>query len=184
MWVAAAITMALQSALTFPALGLQVFVCHFLWIKWTERLARPQGMALCFCCETSPGLSAALSTRYSIGLALLPVPRYSNPAAPAPCSLLPPQHLSLMSEQHRPSDQTRPSDHHQQALHCPPCPQPMEAGVCRGVQGCFGDCEPLHRLCHRSGPTTKRFCQWFWFLEKSPDVPLMPLQPYTPHPSS
>ena len=106
MWVAAAITMALQSALTFPALGLQVFICHFLWIKWTERLARPQGMALCFCCETSPGLSAALSTRYGIGLALLPVSRYSHPAAPAPRSLLPPQHLSLMSEQHRPSDQT------------------------------------------------------------------------------
>lgn len=47
-------------------------------------------MAFCFCQEPSPGLSAALGTRYSIGLALLPIP--SNPplgTSPSPLRAAP-----------------------------------------------------------------------------------------------
>lgn len=104
MWVVAAITAALQSTLPFPALGPHVFVCRFLWIKWMERLARPRGTALRFFRKTSPALSAALNT--ASGWLCCPPPGAETPAAPAPRSLLPLRHLSLVSEQHRPSHQT------------------------------------------------------------------------------
>lgn len=133
MWVVAAITAALQSTLPFPALGPHVFVCRFLWIKWMERLARPRGTALRISVRHHPRYPQR-SIQHRAGFAAHPQAQRLQPhQRRAPCC----RSGTSPSCPSSTDPHTRPSDHHQQALHCPPCPQPTRAGGCRGTWGRF-----------------------------------------------